>query len=1123
MTDAQINNALRTGQLTGEMLPYIFANAEWAVMLGPWVFWGFAAALVVAEAVEFFLQEFSGRPKMTATIDEARVLKGYSSPVLQTLAVGAAKLVNAGIPVSSPDAGPLFGQFFVAAQKIENAIRFGNQSAGSIDLTNATLTNVLHESGNPGVAGTQTLQATQNAWDRFHVGQAIPGSAAYTAVKALANQGGSDPASTLSRSWAQTYISHNPGQFPEPPPPPPPPPPPGGGGPPGVIPQAYAQALGSVIQNGPPGREIYYRGQPTGKYAVSWYDPPPGLLNSVFPGLSLGQLVQTTPHGGVPTIHLGEQISQVLHDTVVLTAQLHGGPYPQAHVEWRVDGQLDHEDIAETTTGYLDVTVGWQWNTKTVPNGNHNLNLRWVGHLGTIHEQISETVRVQNATSDGGGNGGQHQHQCPPGYGWNPKTERCEPIPPPPIPLPWDVWFKPCEEVPNCQNLGSEALAVVQSIANVAAALNQIFRGQQSATMDPCCHSILIALTDINNQIVQLVNRFPAGHDVTRLIQPLDNIVNGLHSLAATVEKLKSGGTEVCDLKPVVEQLKKANEQRDIPHELIKQFLDDKVLPPQMSGLLQHTPADWVHAALQYAAEYSPVIGFAEYMLGDEKDAIAGRRKMQEHVKNVVGTFHKVSKGLAKFDKGSGYSPLGDAFKEAISTEDTILEPTVKDLISTIKSQLIAGKGPCPPLGDIGVEGDKVVSSALGVAISAAGVAWLMSFGGIDEGESLTKIVDLIAGAIGFEELKDVEVKPLVTNGIQRVAEMRAKNMFRQEIPGAGAGYGLAARGLIAPGLAHELAGLNGLACILEKPMAAAAYHGMNARQMLRLIETGLFSHDEIIDELTFNGMRPTSRDRMLRAAPYLATQPQRSQLRAEIEKAAAAGLLSEQEVHDRLEAAEHNTDRNDLSINRLRLETLQAFAKDLEFEYSTMFAAGLINEQTFRANLTHLTFQEWKINGLVARGEARQAVTLSRQEAAAARAETKATATAERKAAIGNYLNGHIPAPALTAALIATGMTPIQTAAAVDLATLQREGRPRHMYGKSLSSTDASLLQGRISALKDQRRRELITDTQFTNDLKALGLTPHFINAIRAAADATLTPAKKAFEIPVELNGSVA
>ena len=58
-----------------------------------------------------------------------------------------------------------------------------------------------------------------------------------------------------------------------------------------------------------------------------------------------------------------------------------------------------------------------------------------------------------------------------------------------------------------------------------------------------------------------------------------------------------------------------------------------------------------------------------------------------------------------------------------------------------------------------------------------------------------------------------------------------------------------------------------------------------------------------------------------------------------------------------------------------------------------------------------------------------------------------------------------------------------------------------------------------RVAALTDQRKRLQITDAQFVDVLKALKIPPSNINAIRAAADALITPKGSAVVIPVETN----
>jgi len=298
-----------------------------------------------------------------------------------------------------------------------------------------------------------------------------------------------------------------------------------------------------------------------------------------------------------------------------------------------------------------------------------------------------------------------------------------------------------------------------------------------------------------------------------------------------------------------------------------------------------------------------------------------------------------------------------------------------------------------------------------------------------------------------------------------------------------------------------------------------AAYRGLNPRQMLRLIETGLFSDAEIADELTFSGLRSVSQHRMLVAAPYLASAPQRTALRATLESAYAAGLITDQDLSQQFAAAESDTDRNSLALSRARLLKLISETKALEAEYTTLFQGGLMTDELFRANLAGIGLQPDMVNIVAGKAEARANALLQKKTLAAEAALERATVAKAREAAMENFKTGTIGAAALAVSLIATGLTAVQAAAWVDLAVLRKGGALRWLYGLQLSPQEAIVLRERVTALTDQRKRSLIPDTQFVDALKALGLPPREINALRAAADAMLSPKSSATVIPVQTN----
>jgi len=168
----------------------------------------------------------------------------------------------------------------------------------------------------------------------------------------------------------------------------------------------------------------------------------------------------------------------------------------------------------------------------------------------------------------------------------------------------------------------------------------------------------------------------------------------------------------------------------------------------------------------------------------------------------------------------------------------------------------------------------------------------------------------------------------------------------------------------------------------------------------------------------------------------------------------------------------------------------------DLEQEYSTLYIGGLLSDAQLHDNLTAIGLQDDYANAVAAKAEA-------------------------RRAAMRRFVSGGSTAAERIAVLGLTGLTPIQTAAFVELAALQKGGNLRWLYGRQLSPGDATLLRQRVAALTDQRKRQQITDQQYHDQLAALGLGAHWVNALRATADAMISPAKSAFEIPVETNGA--
>lgn len=689
------------------------------------------------------------------------------------------------------------------------------------------------------------------------------------------------------------------------------------------------------------------------------------------------------------------------------------------------------------------------------------------------------------------------------------------PPPPPPKPTPSPKIPPPPAAPPaNYDNAELCCWYEEQYAYHLAAGVDQITTLlQQQGASHECCDAVVVALNQLFTGLADVVASIGAGaaavaeaSDKTALVDAIGATAHGLEGALQQLFNMLGSTNQVLtriaaaeekekpiDLKPVVDQLTKIVDQGDVKQSV----LDYLVKQGFMSGADAQviSGASWADAIVGVFRTWGwNAILWVGSWVGAEWD---GKKFVLKPIRETL------------------LEDLTRSIDDALHYGSEPMYPIIKRLIDAVVTQL--NPAHAVHIGDAGVDPDLLLTKTLVPALIVNGMALIADYLGWDTGEQWAEYVNLVTEFTGLAEIAEIQVGQRMRYGPMRVAEMHAKQLYRQEIPGSSVLYSLATRALITEARAAAINGYNGVPDELHGPLQTAAYQGLNPRQLLRLSATGLFDEHDLADEMTFAGLRAASQHRMLIAAPYLATDPERKQLRAAYEKAYVEGFSTDAQLTQQLDDAEHNTSRTFLILDRVRLEKRMALAKELETEYSTLYLGNQINLDTYHANLVGLGLQDDRVRALTARNEARAAVTLARQEAAAARALARATAAEERKAALRNYIQGNLNAITLAAALELTGLTHAQTAAWVDMAALQLAGAPRYKFGLRLTPDRAQLLTDRVRALSDQRKRQLITDLQYRDQLKALDIPPVYINALRAAADATLTPAKSALVLPVE------
>jgi hypothetical protein len=571
------------------------------------------------------------------------------------------------------------------------------------------------------------------------------------------------------------------------------------------------------------------------------------------------------------------------------------------------------------------------------------------------------------------------------------------------------------------------------------------------------------------------------------------------------------------DVSGIVNELKRAYTQRDIPEAILSVLREKMNLPADINALLQGEASDYYNAILDALGWFVPGGTYDRWMKGDPTLKAPALDKLESWIRKFISELVTSYKPLVTELPPILLDALGYVANRVVAAEDTVFAPIVRKLLDQIIPLLKPTAGATIALGNINVDPDGAIGVATGVAFTSNVLSFLASYAGWDVGESATKFTDIFAAAVGWEELRDVLVGPLVRHGIAAVADMQARSLFRQHLPQGSDVADWMARGLVTDALGRRLLNLDGFGDEIQPPAIAAAQVGIQPRQLLRMLPAGLLNDSDLADELKFSGMRDASQHRFRLFAPYMASDAQRKELLTALQQAYVAGLLADADFTAQIDSAQQNLDADDLALRSVKWKKLVAITKDLETEYSTLFLAGLLDDATYRSNLAGIGLQADMVDAVAAKSEARAEASLQRQTIRDAQRLARETAAVERRAAIKGITSGSIPLAAGAAALVATGLTPIQAAAWTGLAELAKVGNVHYVFGLPLAPADAALLRKRVGDLAAQYKKGLITEAAFAAALKTLKLADVWVNALVAGALPTGKAAAGAPTIPVQ------
>lgn len=698
--------------------------------------------------------------------------------------------------------------------------------------------------------------------------------------------------------------------------------------------------------------------------------------------------------------------------------------------------------------------------------------------------------------------GGAQPGPPPPGGGGGGVGTGPGPLPPWPWPTPTPCQPNPPQDSDDLTTLllcGVEnSLFQAYELYQIATALNGLLAaltgGKSGEPAGDCCNRVVQQLTNVAQALSTLASTVKAIQpkvDVDVQAPDLSGVIDALKGISSAISNAPT--PKPTDVQGIVDQLKILAREGDVPQVDIDYLVRAGFIPPELGGLFQGK--DWAGAL--FNTLWTKVWAGIEWVWGylgfTWRNGRIEVTRTQLEIADIVEVITKA----------------------ALATGAAPMYGPIKGLIDGLASALAAPK--FPALGVPAADPDLLLAKSLGPVLVMNAVGLVADYLGWELSEQLVEYVEIVGGFVGLEEIEEAKIGLKFREGIVKPLRYQAQRDYRQWLPGVGELAEWTARGIVPRNVAEGYLAYNGVLDGFFPAIEAAGQQGIRAFMLIRLLDTGLFSDADLTDELTFGGMRPASQARMKLAAPYLATQSERNSLRTELETAYVAGLIDDQELTSHADAIEHNFDRVDLVMQRARIAQRVQFAKNLETGYSKEFQSGLIDLPTYQSKLQGIGLTDAKVANIIAESESAMNASLHRKMEAAERALTRATAAVERRAAIQSFKDGIGNVVTLAAALAATGLTVTQAVAWADLAALQKMGNVRWTYGMQLTPARATIVRQQVAALIDQRKRQLLTDDQFSAQLQQLGIQDPWLNALRAAADATLTPASTRFLLPVQ------
>jgi hypothetical protein len=339
----------------------------------------------------------------------------------------------------------------------------------------------------------------------------------------------------------------------------------------------------------------------------------------------------------------------------------------------------------------------------------------------------------------------------------------------------------------------------------------------------------------------------------------------------------------------------------------------------------------------------------------------------------VAGVVTGITEAI-KTDGATAAAPLIDAFQ---GLADTAL---------SAQRQALMGIGKSEP-GNALDGASQAFKVAFGAGLSSAGVAAAFEALFPEKLNTLNGTAPMLGKLAGFDEVAGEVLGPLYENAFGRSLRYLYQSTFKPDLPSEGDAVTWHGRGLLTDDQLRTIFHFSGLKSEYETAYIDSAYRPISAFILVRIFEAGIFDHDQLVQLMTFAGLRPQDQALIEQYAAFTAPAAERAQALSALLTAAERGTVDETTVEEELANFEIPSSAVYYVQKTIGYRRLEQLAELYRKSVSEAYKTGQISDADYVPHLEAIGINQadaeahYAIDSIMVRGKA---LTAAAREAAA-------------------------------------------------------------------------------------------------------------------------------------------